>query len=106
VFAVTTGSWLVLALRAVFSAPLDYVRETLTSPTNLASVFPFFEDDTFPARLLGSVDLFIIWWIINLSIGIAVLYKRRTSPIATVLLGVYFVIGLAIAIVRSFLSGA
>jgi len=106
VFAVTTGSWVVLALRVVFSAPLDYVRQTLTSPTNLAAVLPFFEDDTFPARLLGSLDLFLIWWILNLSIGIAVLYKKRTAPVATTLLGVYVVIGLAIAIVRSLLSGA
>jgi len=55
-------------------------------------------------RLLGMVDLFQIWWLVTLSIGLGVLYKRKTGPIATSLLGIYFVIVLAIAAVRSALS--
>ena len=106
VFAVVVGSGVVLALRGLFSAPLDYARETLSSPTSLNAVLPFFEDNTFGARLLGSIDLFVVWWMVSLAIGMGVLYKRRTTPIATTLLAVYVAIGLCIALVRAMLSGA
>ena len=92
VFAVVVGSGVVLALRGLFSAPLDYARETLSSPTSLNAVLPFFEDNTFGARLLGSIDLFVVWWMVSLAIGMGVLYKRRTTPIATTLLAVYVAI--------------
>ena len=106
VFSVVAYSSVVTGLRALFSTPLNYARETLASPTNLAAVLPFFEDTTFPGRLLGSIDLFLIWWTVNLAIGLGVLYRRRTAPIATTMLIVYGVIALAIAAVRSMLAGA
>jgi hypothetical protein len=106
IFAVVVCSGVVTALRALFSIPLDYARESLTSPTNLAAVLPFFEDTTFPGRLLGSIDLFVIWWVVNFAIGLGVLYKRRTGPIASTMLAVYAAIALTIAVIRSVLAGA
>jgi hypothetical protein len=106
VFAVVSFSGVVAALRALFSTPLNYARESLSSPTTLTAVLPFFDDTTFAARLLGSIDLFLIWWIVSLAIGLGVLYKRRTAPIATSLLVVYGAIALTIAAVRSVLAGA
>ena len=55
---------------------------------------PFLDETRFSARLLGSIDLFCIWWMVSLAIGLGVLYKRRTAPIATTLLVVYAVIAL------------
>ena len=43
---------------------------------------------------------------VSLSIGLGVLYKKRTSPIATTLLTIYVVIALAIALIRTALAGA
>ncbi len=106
VFAVVAHSGVVIALQNVFSMPLDYVRETLTSPTNLAVFLPFLEERTFAVRLLGAIDLFLIWWAITLAIGLGVLYKRRTGPIATTILLVYVAIAVVIAAVRTALSGA
>jgi hypothetical protein len=105
-FAVVTFSGVLMALRTVFSTPLNYAKESLSSPTTLAAVLPVFEDNTFAARLFGSIDLFLIWWTVNLAIGLGVLYKRRTAPIATTMLVVYGVIALTIAAVRSALAGA
>jgi FtsH-binding integral membrane protein len=68
--------------------------------------FPFLDDNTFPARLLGSIDLFLVWWFISLAIGLGVLYRKRTGPIATTLLVVYASIGLIIAAVKTATSGA
>jgi hypothetical protein len=56
--------------------------------------------------LLGGIDLFLIWLIVNQAIGIAVLYKRTTGPIAMTMLGIYVSIVLIVAGVRSSLSGA
>ena len=106
VFAVVSFSSVVTAARGLFSTPLNYARESLSSPTTLTAILPFFEDNTFAGRLLGSIDLFLIWWIVNLSIGLGVLYKRRTAPIATTFLLVYGAIALTIAAVRSVLAGA
>ena len=106
VFAAVAHSGFVLALAQFFVLPLDYVRESLTSPTNLHVFLPFIEDNTLPARLLGSIDLVYVWWMVNLAIGLGVLYRRRTGPIAIGILAIYFVIALAVAVVRSALAGA
>jgi len=105
-YAVVAHSGIVITVQQLFTLPLDYARETLSSPTNLAVFTPFLDENSFPARLLGSIDLFVIWWVINVSIGFAVLYRKRTGPIATTLLIVYVAIGLIIAAVKTAFSGA
>jgi hypothetical protein len=105
VFAVVVFSSVVTALRTLFSTPLNYARESMSNPTSLAAALPVVGDNTFAARLLGSIDLFLIWWLVSLSIGLGVLYRRRTAPIATTMLIVYGAIALMIAAVRSMLAG-
>jgi len=106
VFAIVAHAGVVSAAQQLFVYPLDYARGTLSSPTNLAVFLPFLDENTFPARLLGSIDLFLIWWLVNLAIGLGVLYKRRTGPIAVGFLGVYLAIALIIAGIRTALAGA
>jgi hypothetical protein len=86
--------------------PLDYVRETTSSPTNLGVFLPFLDENGFLAQMLGSIDLFLIWWAISLSIGLGVLYKQRTGPIAATILALYAVIAIVIAAAKTALSGA
>ena len=106
VFSVVAFSGMVMGIRAIVSTPLNYARESLSSPTTLAAVLPFFEDSTFGGLLFASLDLFLIWWVINLAIGLGVLYHRPTTPIATTMLVAYGAIALTIAAVRSMLTGA
>jgi hypothetical protein len=105
-FVVVAHSGVIIAVQQLFVFPLDYARESLSSPTNLAVFLPFLDENTFPARLLGGIDLFLIWWMVNLAIGLGVLYKRRTGPIAIGMLAVYLVIALIVAGVKTALSGA
>src|SRR5262245_13570288 len=105
VYAVVAHSGVVIAVQQLFTLPLDYVRETLSSPTNLAVFLPFLDENSFPARLLGSIDLFVIWWSINLAIGLGVLYRKRTGPIASTLLVIYVTIGLVVAAVKTAVAG-
>jgi Yip1 domain len=106
VFAIVVFSGVILGLGAIFVLPLDYARETLSSPTTLSVFLPFLEENSFLARFLGSIDLVRVWWFVSLSIGLGVLYRRRTGPIAVTLLVVYAVIALVIAAIQSALSGA
>ena len=106
VYAVVAHSGILIAVQQLFTLPLDYARETLSSPTNLAVFLPFLDESSFLARMLGSIDLFVIWWAINVSIGFAVLYRKRTGPIATTLIVIYVTIGLVIAAVKTALAGA
>lgn len=106
VYAIVVHSGVIIAVQQLFTLPLDYVRETLSSPTNLMVFLPFLEENTFVARLLGSIDLFYIWWSISLAIGLGILYRKRTGPIATTLLVIYVTIGLVIAAVKTALAGA
>jgi len=105
VFAVVIHSGVVLALGGLFALPLDYARESLASPTTLAVFVPMLDENSFPARFLGAFDLFRVWWVISLAIGLGVLYRRRTAPIAWTLLGVYAVIALVYAAATA-LAGA
>lgn len=104
VFAVIAHAGVITALATAFALPLDYARETMSSPTTLGVFVPFLDESAFLSRLLGSIDLFQIWALVTLSIGLAVLYKRRTGPIVTGMLVVYAVIVLAVAAIRSALS--
>ena len=70
------------ALQHALHLPLDYVRESLSSPTNLGVFLPFLDETRSRRGCSASIDLFYIWWIVNLAIGLGVLYKRRTAPIA------------------------
>jgi hypothetical protein len=104
VLAIVAHSSMIGALQNTFSRPLDYIRETVSSPTSLSVLLPFIEEKSFLGRLTGMLDLFQVWSILSLAIGLGVLYKRRTSPIATTMFIIYFVIVAAIAAVRAALS--
>jgi hypothetical protein len=104
VFAVVAHSGVVIALQQFFVLPLDYVRETLSSPTSLAVFAPMLDENSFIVRFLGAIDLFVVWWAVNLAVGLAVLYRRRTGPIATTLVAIYAAIGFIIAAIKSALG--
>jgi len=106
VFAVVVHSGVILATLSLFTTPLAYARQTLSTATNLAVFFPFLDEASFAARLLGSIDLVYIWWMVSLAIGLGVLYRKRTGPIAWTMLAIYAVIGIVIAAIKTASSGA
>jgi hypothetical protein len=104
--AVVVHAGVISALGQLFTAPLNLLRGAAGSATNLAVLLPMIDETSFLGRLFGAIDLFIIWYVIVLAIGLAVLYKRRTQPIAISLLAVYAVIALGIAAVMSSFGGS
>lgn len=106
VYAVVVHSGFILALQQIFVTPLNYAHGALTGASSLVVFFPNLAATGFLVHLLGSIDLFMIWWLVNLAIGVGVVFRRRTSPIATVFLVTYLAIGFAIAIFRVVTAGA
>ena len=50
------GRQSITALQNVFAIPLDYVRETLSSPTTLKVFLPFVDDASFLGRLTSRAE--------------------------------------------------
>lgn len=104
-FAVVTHSGVISMIAAIFSAILVLagVPPSGTQPpsANLSVFVPMLEETHFVTLFLGTINLVLVWWVISLAIGLGVLYRRRTGPIATVLLSVYVLIALIVAMVRS-----
>jgi len=100
-FAAIVHSGVIGVIGIVVIMPLNYARESLTSATNLAVLLPFLPDGSFLARLLGMMDVFRLWGLFVLSMGLAVAFKKKTSTVATVVFGIFAVIAIGFAAVMA-----
>jgi hypothetical protein len=105
VFAVVVHAGAILALRQVLAAPVGYLRETAANPMSLA-IWLRLDADSPLARVLGLLDVFVVWWAIVLAVGLAVLFKTRARPLALVLVGAYAGLTLLAAIAAAVSGGA
>ena len=98
VYAVMAHSGVVSTVAALLGAGLIMLgaQPTGANPpgANLGIFVPMLEETSFVTQFLSAIDLVLIWWLVTLSIGLAVLYKRRTGGIAFTLLCVYVLIAL------------
>lgn len=104
--AVVAASTVILTLRQLVVLPLNYLRESMTSATNVGVLLPMLSGGSFLARLLGMIDLFAVWWLLVLASGLATLYRRRARPIVVTLLALYGVVALALSLVLALVGGA
>jgi hypothetical protein len=103
VLAVTVHAGVILAVRQLVAAPINYTRETLGSPATLTMFAPMLDEASPAARFFGAIDLFVIWWLVALALGVSLLYDRNARATAAVFVGAYlgFAALLAIAMVVS-----
>ncbi|MDQ3170417.1 MAG: YIP1 family protein, partial [Acidobacteriota bacterium] len=101
ILSVVAHSQIVMALALVVSMPINYMKGTMTGATSLSVLAPMLDEGSFPARFLGMIDIFLVWYVVVLSIGLAVLYRRKTKSVAMVLFGIYAVIAIGVAFVQS-----
>ena len=104
--AIVAHSQVLLVIQQIFVLPLNYLRQTMASATTLAVFLPMLDETSFVARFLSWIDLFRIWWLVSLAIGAAVLYKRKSGPIAWTLLGLYVLFALVVAAGLTAFAGA
>jgi hypothetical protein len=105
VFSVVVHAGAIGLLGQLFAVPLNYMRGTMTSAANLGVLLPMLSDQSFIGHFASAIDLFIVWQVLVFAIGLGVLYKRRTAPIAYTLFGIYAVIALAIALIKMRMGG-
>ena len=68
-------------------------------------VMPAFGESTFPARLIGAVDVFVVWWVVLIAIGLGILYRTRTLSVARWLFGAYVGGAAVLAFTQAFRGG-
>lgn len=90
IVAVVTHGWVVLTVAGLIGTAINVARGTMeTSVANLGMLLPMLTEGSFVGNLAAGVDLFRIWFMVTLAIGLAVLYKRKTSNIFIGLFSVY-----------------
>ena len=104
-FAQVLTAGVILALRQVVATPIEYIRESIASPTTLVQLFSMLDEASPLARFLGIIDLFVVWWIIVLAVGLSVLYRRRTRTVLLALTGAYVALALLAALAMAVSGG-
>jgi hypothetical protein len=98
VMAVQAHAMVVNGLGGVFGAFMAFMRGAMTTvPGNLGQLLPMLPEGSFPAKFLGTLDLFGLWGCVVAGIGLGVLYRRSGRAIGTALVCVYIAIVAAIA---------
>ncbi len=105
VLAVVAHAGVILALRQVVAAPVTYVSETLSSPITIGTFFRMLNEASPLARFFGIIDLFVVWWVFVLAIGMSVLYRRPARRLAGVFVGAYVTLAIALTVAMAATGG-
>lgn len=99
VYAVATHAGVIALLGLAVTIPMQFARGviSMTGPANLGVLFPMLAENSVLSSFLGLIDFFRVWWLITLSIGLGVLYRRPTRGIVLTLLGLYIAIALGVS---------
>jgi Yip1-like protein len=105
VLAVTAYASVILALRQLVSIPVSVAREATGGATSLGLWFPALDAASFGGRFVGALDIFVIWWVILLAMGVGILYERQGRSVAAAFLGIYAGVALLVAVTMTALGG-
>ena len=105
VLAIVAHAGVILALRQVIATPVNYARESLTSPMTM-NVFLSMLDEASPvARFFGVLDLFVVWWLAVIAIGMSVLTGRPVRKLLVTFVGAYIVLALLMVMAMAVTGG-
>jgi hypothetical protein len=103
--AISVHAAVVLALQQIVATPVHYAYESLTSPTTVAGILRMFDEGTWAARLFGTIDVFGLWWMWLLSLGLAAAAGRPARRYFWRLLAVYVGVAALVAAVFAVMGG-
>jgi Yip1 domain len=98
VCAVATVASVPLALRQIVGAATSYASESTANTMSIGTWFAGLDEASPLARFVGALDLFVIWWVVVLAIGVGVLYRRNARRLALAFLGAYAGLALLLAV--------
>lgn len=81
---------------------LGNAKGTMQSALSLAAFFPADKTGTFAYNFINSFDIFSIWFITVLIIGMATVYNFKTSKVAMVILPVWLLWKVVMAVLTGF----
>jgi hypothetical protein len=105
VVAVIAHASVILAIRELVSVPVSLAREATGGATSLGLWFPALDVASFAGRFVGALDVFVIWWVVLLGIGVGVLYEWPARSLSATFLGVYAGVALLLAITMTVMGG-
>ena len=101
---VTAWAFMINILETIVKIPLMLNKWTLEVYTGLG-VLGIGEKGSFINSLLAGMDIFAIWRIILIAIGMGIIYNKKTQPYAVGMLIAWFVLKIIGAGLSSFLGG-
>jgi Yip1-like protein len=90
-------------LAVLVQTVMVFLKGSMKSSTALSAFLPFLEEKSFAFKIFQMLDVFIIWQLAVISIGMGLLSRVGTRKAATVIFSVYVVVVIAIAAIRQFL---
>jgi hypothetical protein len=105
VCAVVVCASVPLAMRQIVASVSTDVSESTANATSIGTWWSTLNETSAAARFVGALDLFVIWWVILLAIGIGVLYQRSSRRLAVTFLGAYAGFALVLAGTMAALGG-
>ena len=102
--AIVVHATVVLALEQIVATPLHYVHESLTSPMTVAGLLQIFDEGSWPSRLFGTIDVFGLWWMWLISLGLAAAAGRPARRYFWRLVAVYVAVAAVVAAVFAVLG--
>lgn len=102
--AITVHATVILALQQIVATPFHYVQEALTSPTTVAGLLRVFDEGSWPSRLFGTIDVFGLWWMWLMSLGLAAATGQPARRYLVRTLAVYVGVAAVVAAVFAVLG--
>lgn len=101
---VTVWAYMISILESIVKIPLMLNKWSLEVYTGLG-VLGIGEKGSFINSLIAGMDIFAIWRVILIAIGMGIIYNKKTRPYAISMLIAWFILKLIGAGVTSFLGG-
>jgi hypothetical protein len=105
VCAVVSYASVPLALRQIVASVSTYASESTASASSIGTWWTSLNEASAAARFAGALDIFVIWWVVLLAIGLGVLYQRGAGRLAMTFLGAYAGVALVLAGTMAALGG-
>jgi hypothetical protein len=105
VLAIVAHAGVILLLQDIVAAPIDYARESIGGATSLVRFVASVDEGSPLARFLALVDLFVVWWLVVVAVGLSVLYRQPTRRFAALFVAIYAVVAAALAAAMALLGG-
>ena len=103
-FSAYSHSCLIGIPGAAVATGMIFLKGNAKSSTAVTAFLPFLEEDSFVYRFCQGLDLFVIWQLVVLSIGMGIIGRMGTRKSATAIFSVYLAIWLLITVVRQAMS--